>query len=67
MDMMIYFMEDGGVSFEWLNICNKYVDNYFLLFDFFDFDYLMVGSDGGLYESWDKGNSWKYVVNLLFI
>lgn len=64
MDMMIHFTEDGGASFERLNTRNKHVDNHSLLFDPLDPDYLMVGSDGGLYESWDKGNSWKHVANL---
>lgn len=64
MDMMIHYTEDGGASFERLNTRNKHVDNHALLFDPLDPDYLMVGSDGGLYESWDKGDSWKHVANL---
>lgn len=64
MDMMIHFTEDGGASFERLNTRNKHVDNHALLFDPIDPDYLMVGSDGGLYESWDKGDRWKHVANL---
>ncbi|MBX2877616.1 MAG: glycosyl hydrolase [Saprospiraceae bacterium] len=64
MDMMIHVTEDGGTNFERLNSRNKHVDNHALLFDPVDPDYLMVGSDGGLYESWDKGNSWKHIANL---
>lgn len=64
MDMMIHVTEDGGANFERLNSRNKHVDNHALLFDPVDPDYLMVGSDGGLYESWDKGDSWKHVANL---
>ena len=29
-----------------------------------DPDYLLAGSDGGLYESYDHGESWKFVSNL---
>lgn len=64
MDMMIHYTEDGGANFQRLNTRNKHVDNHALLFDPIDPDYLMVGSDGGLYESWDKGDSWKHVANL---
>ena len=29
-----------------------------------DPDYLLAGCDGGLYESWDLGQNWKFVANL---
>ena len=64
MDMMIHYTEDGGKSFQRLNSRNKHVDNHSLLFDENDPDYLMVGCDGGIYESWDRGESWKYHDNL---
>ena len=64
MDMMIHFTKDGGKTFERLNSRNKHVDNHSLLFDSKDKDYLMVGCDGGIYESWDRGDTWKYHDNL---
>lgn len=64
MDMMIHVTHDGGEKFERLNTRNKHVDNHALLFDPKDPDYLMVGCDGGIYESWDQGDSWKFVSNL---
>jgi len=64
MDMMIHYTKDGGKSFERLNSRNKHVDNHSLLFDEDDPNYLMVGCDGGIYESWDLGKSWKYHDNL---
>lgn len=64
MDMMIHVTEDGGENFERLNTRNKHVDNHALLFDPKDPDYLLVGCDGGIYESWDRGDSWKFVSNL---
>jgi len=64
MDMMIHVTSDGGATFERLNTRNKHVDNHALFFDPKDPDYLLVGCDGGIYESWDRGDSWKFVNNL---
>lgn len=64
MDMMIHVTSDGGATFERLNSRHKHVDNHALLFDPKDPDYLLVGCDGGIYESWDRGDSWKFVNNL---
>lgn len=64
MDMMIHVTSDGGATFERLNSRNKHVDNHALLFDPKDPDYLLIGCDGGIYESWDQGDSWKFVANL---
>jgi photosystem II stability/assembly factor-like uncharacterized protein len=64
MDVMIHYTEDGGRTFEVLGSEFKHVDNHAFLFDPDDPDYLMVGSDGGIYESWDRGRTWKAVMNL---
>ncbi len=64
MDVFIHYTIDGGENFERLNSRFKHVDNHSLLFDPEDEDYLMVGCDGGIYESWDRGNTWKYHDNL---
>jgi photosystem II stability/assembly factor-like uncharacterized protein len=64
MDVQIHYTEDGGRTFQRLGSEFKHVDNHALLFDPHDPDYLMVGSDGGLYESWDRGTTWKQVSNL---
>lgn len=67
----VYFMSvrmsvthDGGENFEPVIERHKHVDNHALVFDPKDPNYLLSGSDGGLYETWDLGKNWKYVANL---
>ena len=55
---------DGGAT--WTNINNEYkhVDDHAIAFRPDDPDYIMVGSDGGLYESYDHTKTWRYINNL---
>ncbi|MCZ6508559.1 MAG: glycosyl hydrolase, partial [Acidobacteria bacterium] len=56
--------EDGGETFERVPEENKHGDNHALAFVASDPDYLLAGSDGGVYESWDLGQTWKFLANL---
>lgn len=67
----LYFMnnyllvsDDGGKSFYKHNKNNKHVDNHAIAFKKKDKDYLLIGTDGGLYESFDLGNNWRFMENL---
>jgi photosystem II stability/assembly factor-like uncharacterized protein len=64
MDVRLHASEDGGTT--WSDIEGKYkhVDNHALAFNPDDPDYLLAGCDGGLYESWDLGETWKFIANL---
>lgn len=64
MDASLHVTEDGGTTFVPVNERFKHGDNHALVFDPGDPEYLLVGSDGGLYETWDLGDTWKYVANL---
>ena len=64
MDNNLQISEDGGKTFYRMNEKNKHGDNHAIAFKKNDPDYLIVGSDGGLYESFDLTKTWKYVDNL---
>jgi photosystem II stability/assembly factor-like uncharacterized protein len=64
MDVWIHYTEDGGKTFMPLNSRNKHVDNHAMVFDPIDPNYMMIGCDGGIYESWDRGGTWRFVANL---
>jgi photosystem II stability/assembly factor-like uncharacterized protein len=64
MDTYAMVSDDGGKTFTRLGEEWKHVDNHALVIDPGDADHLLIGSDGGLYESFDRGKSWKYVPNL---
>lgn len=64
MDVRAHVTEDGGKTFQRMNEAFKHSDNHALAFDPNDPNYLLSGTDGGIYESWDLGKTWKYVSNL---
>lgn len=56
--------EDGGKTFTNMDETAKHGDNHAVAFKKSDPNYLLVGTDGGLYESFDLGASWRYMENL---
>ena len=62
----VYFKvtDDGGKSFHNLGESSKHVDNHAIWIDPRDTDYYLVGSDGGIYESFDRAKTWSYKSNL---
>ena len=56
--------EDGGRTFRPVGERNKHVDNHVIWIDPADVDHMLFGCDGGLYESFDRGQTYKYFANL---
>ena len=55
---------DGGQSFSVVGEDFKHVDNHCIWIDPQFTDHLLVGCDGGIYETWDSGKTWDFKSNL---
>jgi photosystem II stability/assembly factor-like uncharacterized protein len=63
-DVFLQVTDDGGATFRNAGEKNKHVDNHVVWIDLDRTDHLLVGCDGGLYESWDRGATWDFKPNL---
>lgn len=64
MDVRNMVTDDGGKSWYPLGEKNKHVDNHALWVDPSNTSYYLMGCDGGVYESWDRGQNWIFKTNL---
>ncbi|NNU16833.1 glycosyl hydrolase [Parvularcula sp. ZS-1/3] len=55
---------DHGETFEYINNSTKHVDDHALAFHPTHKDYVLFGSDGGIYESYDQTQTWRFIDNL---
>jgi photosystem II stability/assembly factor-like uncharacterized protein len=62
-EVRIHRSTDGGRTFEPLNL-PIHVDHHEIVFDPDDPEHLWIGNDGGLYETWDEGETWRHFTNL---
>ncbi|MEQ9301555.1 MAG: glycosyl hydrolase [Cyclobacteriaceae bacterium] len=64
MDASMQFSTDGGKTWKNINRQHRHGDNHALAFKASDPNYIMVGTDGGVYESFDLAENWRYMPNL---
>jgi len=64
LDVRVQISDNGGKTFRRMTEKHKHSDNHALAFRADDPDYLLVGSDGGLYESFDLAENWRFIKNL---
>ncbi|MFT7678264.1 MAG: photosystem II stability/assembly factor-like uncharacterized protein, partial [Planctomycetota bacterium] len=63
-DVRMQVSTDGGSSFSAMPEKSKHSDNHALAFRSGSPNYLLAGSDGGLYESFDLAENWRFFDNL---
>ncbi len=56
--------EDGGKTLHKVNEVNHHGDNHALWIDPEDTKHWLLGSDGGMYETWDDAKTWQFKANL---
>jgi hypothetical protein len=56
--------DDGGKTMRNLGEINKHIDNHAIWIDPRNTNHLLVGCDGGIYETWDFAKTWDYKANL---
>ncbi len=64
LDTFTHISEDGGRNWSRLAIAHRHVDDHALWIDEANTDHLILGGDGGIYESYDRGQTWRHINNL---
>lgn len=64
MDTFLHETWDGGKTFRRVNNTNRHVDDHALWIDPANPSYLLIGCDGGIYESFDRGQTWRHMHHL---
>jgi len=64
LDTYLMVSEDGGKTFSKAGEAHKHVDNHALWINSNNTNHLRIGSDGGVYESWDRAKNWTFKDNM---
>ncbi|MCY4626784.1 MAG: hypothetical protein OXE58_04345 [Acidobacteria bacterium] len=57
----MYYSQDGGRTFATDWVQRIHVDHHALWIDPADSNHMVLGNDGGIHISWDRGRSWDFV------
>ncbi|MCK5136944.1 MAG: hypothetical protein KAR19_14250 [Bacteroidales bacterium] len=63
-DYNIQISDDHGKTFRRMTERKKHSDSHSINFRDDDPDYFLIGTDGGIYESFDLAENWRFVTNL---
>ncbi|MFK8053738.1 MAG: glycosyl hydrolase [Woeseiaceae bacterium] len=63
-DTFTFVTEDGGSSWSRLGVEHRHVDDHALWVDPDLPAHLIIGGDGGIYETFDNGANWRHIGNL---
>ena len=59
-----HFTEDGGKTWTQMGLKDRHVDDHAIWVDPADTNHFMIGGDGGIYESFDAGETYVFKCNL---
>jgi photosystem II stability/assembly factor-like uncharacterized protein len=57
----MYVSEDGGKTFSTALVSRVHSDHHAMWIDPSDSNHMIIGSDGGIYFSYDRGKTWDFV------
>ena len=64
MNVFLMVSDDGGRTLRRLGEKSKHVDNHVIWIDPDNTKHYLVGCDGGVYESYDRGSNWQFKSNM---
>lgn len=64
MDTFTHVSSDSGTTWTRLGFEHRQVDDHALWIDPDNSSHLVIGGDGGIYESFDTGANWRFISNL---
>lgn len=64
MDVRVQISDDHGKTFRRLTESAKHSDNHSITFRDDDPNYILMGTDGGIFESFDNAATWRFIENL---
>src|SRR6185503_2878863 len=64
MDVFIQVSDDGGRTLGSLGSRYMHVDNHHIWVDPANRNHYLVANDGGLYQSWDRADTWVFFPNM---